>query len=138
MRKVRLLPELVAPCGIDCGLCIAFFGYTAKGEKRKQACSGCRLRRSPCAFIKKGCAQLATKKIDYCFECADFPCARLTRLDRRYRRNYGMSPIENLRSIQANGVRQFLKNEKERWKCPNCGGVICVHNKKCYNCNPVS
>ncbi len=49
-----------------------------------------------------------------------------------------MSPIENLRSIQANGVRQFLKNEKERWKCPNCGGVICVHNKKFYNCNPVS
>ena len=24
---------------------------------------------------------------------------------------------------------------KVSWKCPKCGGVICVHNRNCYTCN---
>ncbi len=44
--------------------------------------------------------------------------------------------MATLRDIKRriSGVKQFLKNEKERWKCPNCGEMICVHNKICYNC----
>jgi len=42
--------------------------------------------------------------------------------------------IKNLEYIQTNGIEQFLKNEKERWKCPACGVVIFVHNKTCYTC----
>jgi len=43
--------------------------------------------------------------------------------------------IENLKYIQTNGIQQFLKHEEERWKCPTCGEIICVHNKICYSCN---
>jgi ribosomal protein S27AE len=86
-------------------------------------------------IIKEECDKLATKQIEYCFECTDFPCANLKTLDNRYREKYGMSMTENLSYIKAKGIKQFLKNEQERWKCPNCGGVICVHNKKCYTCN---
>jgi predicted enzyme related to lactoylglutathione lyase len=77
---------------------------------------------------------LATKRIDYCFECSSFPCNKLERLDKHYREKYGMSMIENLRQIQTYGVKQFLKSEQERWECPACGGIICVHNKTCYTC----
>ena len=45
-----------------------------------------------------------------------------------------MSMIENLENIQKNGIEEFLKKERERWKCLKCGGIICVHNKKCYTC----
>jgi uncharacterized OB-fold protein len=45
-----------------------------------------------------------------------------------------MSMIENLEYIQKNGIDNFLKKERERWKCSKCGGIICVHNKKCYTC----
>ena len=79
--------------------------------------------------------KLATKQIENCFECIVFPCGKLETLDKRYRDKYGMSMIENLKYIQTNGVKQFLKNEQERWKCPTCGGVICVHDEKCYTCN---
>ena len=127
--------EMIAPCGMNCGICIAFFGYTVSGRKRKHPCITCRLRKKPCAFIKKQCDQLTDRKIEYCFECTDFPCKHLKTLDRRYRTKYGMSMIENLRHIQTNGITQFLKNEKERWKCSTCGGVVCVHNKTCYTCN---
>jgi ribosomal protein S27AE len=30
----------------------------------------------------------------------------------------------------------FLKREKQQWKCPRCGGVLCVHTNRCYTCNP--
>jgi hypothetical protein len=135
MRKREFVPELIAPCGMNCGICIAFFGYTLKDEKRKRPCNTCRSRDSRCAFLKKRCDELATKQIEYCFECTGFPCQKLRTLDRRYRERYGTSMIENLRHIQANGVKQFLKNEQERWKCPVCGGIICVHNRTCYSCS---
>jgi hypothetical protein len=122
---------------MNCGIYIAFFGYTMNGKKRKHLCNGCRSRESLCAFIKKHCDNLATKQIEYCFECADFPCENLKTLDNRYRDKYGMSMIENLRYIQTNGIKQFLEKEQERWKCPTCGGVICVHNGKCYSCNTI-
>jgi hypothetical protein len=137
MQKRKFLPEFIAPCGMNCEICVAFFGYTLKGEKRKHRCSTCRSRESQCAFIKRECDKLATKQVDYCFECTDFPCANLRTLDKRYRNKYGMSMIENLSYIQANGIEQFLKSEEKRWKCPNCGGVICVHNKTCYDCGQI-
>jgi hypothetical protein len=92
------------------------------------------LRSSQCAFLKEQCTKLAAKQIEYCFECSGFPCERLKKLDGRYRDEYGMSMIENLRYIQTYGIKKFLKNEQEKWKCPACGGTICVHNKTCYAC----
>ncbi len=144
MRKRTFLPELIAPCGMNCRICIAFSGYTMKGEKRKHHCSGCRssdrnsLSRARCAFIKKHCNKLATGQIEYCFECTAFPCTHLKTLDNRYRRKYQMSLIENLHQIQTQGIQQFLKNEQEKWKCPNCGGIVCVHNKTCYTCRQIT
>ena len=127
--------KLIAPCGINCGACVAFFGYTMGGKKRKHSCSGCCSRDGLCAFIKKRCDKLAKKQIQYCFECSDFPCATLRTLDERYLEKYGFSLVENLKYILKNGIKEFLKYEQERWKCLACGGIICVHNKRCYSCN---
>ena len=121
MQKGKFTSELVAPCGMNCGICIAYFGYTMNGRKRKHPCGSCRsrnsvyfLKRNQCAFIKKHCDKLTNKQIEYCFECVDFPCENLKKLDNKYRNKYGMSLIENLKYIQTNGIKQFLKNEQER------------------------
>ncbi len=42
--------------------------------------------------------------------------------------------IENLENIKKFGIREFVKNEKIRWACSQCGGTICVHRGYCYNC----
>ncbi len=133
--SVNLDAKLIAPCGINCGTCIAFFGYTMSGKKRKHQCNGCWSRERQCAFIKKKCKKLASKQIQYCFECNDFPCKTLITLDKTYTEKYGFSLVRNLKYIQKNGLDEFLKYDQERWKCPICGGVICVHDKKCYTCN---
>ena len=136
MQEGRFTPQLIAPCGMNCGICAAFFGYKLNGKKMKP-CEGCRVRDFPCASIKKPCDRVRDRRIDYCFECPTFPCERLEKLDKRYRKKYGMSMIDNLKYIQINGINEFLRSEQERWKCPTCGGIICVHNKTCYACGQV-
>jgi predicted RNA-binding Zn-ribbon protein involved in translation (DUF1610 family) len=45
-----------------------------------------------------------------------------------------MSMIENLEYIKNKGINEFIKKEVDRWKCPKCGEVVCVHSKICYIC----
>lgn len=129
--------NLVGQCGINCGTCVAFFGYTMAGKKRIHPCMGCRTRKSLCAFIKKGCKRIAEKNpVEFCFECSDFACENLVRIDTVYRTRFDMSLIENLNYIKEKGMDAFLEAEKEKWTCPDCGEVISVHTKRCYSCNP--
>ncbi|MDR2720005.1 MAG: DUF3795 domain-containing protein [Nitrososphaerota archaeon] len=128
--------ELFARCGLNCRICVGFFGYTLSGEKQPP-CGGCRTREKTCTFFKNNCKHPEQKaKIEYCFDCTVFPCENLTKIDQYYSQKYGPSIIESFTFIKTHGMDAFLKNEKEKWKCPTCGGVICVHTKKCYTCTP--
>jgi hypothetical protein len=40
-----------------------------------------------------------------------------------------MSMVENLDNIERLGIKAFIKNEKTRWACPECGGIICIHRR---------
>jgi hypothetical protein len=73
-------------------------------------------------------------RVRYCFRCDSFPCDKLNHLDKRYRTNYGMSMIDNLVNIRKFGIRQFMRSEKERWTCPECGELLCVHKPQCLSC----
>ncbi len=42
--------------------------------------------------------------------------------------------IENLEAIEKNGIREFVKTERERWICKTCGGTIDVHHGLCSSC----
>ena len=81
------------------------------------------------------CELLGKGKVRFCYECEAFPCKRLNSLDKRYRTKYHMSMIENLECIQEHGLEQYLEREEEKWRCPECGAVICCHNGLCLNCN---
>jgi hypothetical protein len=127
--------ELIAPCGMNCGICRAYLDHSKTKVRGKAThCVGCRPRSKKCAFLKGNCPDLREGRIEFCFQCSKFPCDRLLHLDERYRTRYGMSMIENLEMIKANGIEAFLKNEEKRWSCQKCGGAICVHDRKCYAC----
>jgi len=133
--------DLLAPCGMDCSTCSFYLAYI-NGVPRKRGqifhCIGCRPRNKQCAYLRGQCELLAINKIDFCFECDRYPCERLRKFDRRYRRMYGVSPIENLEVIHTKGIVFFLKQQHKRHGCPNCGGMISVHNKKCFVCDKVT
>jgi predicted RNA-binding Zn-ribbon protein involved in translation (DUF1610 family) len=62
------------------------------------------------------------------------PCENLSHLDKRYRERYDMSMVENIKTIKAKGMTEFLAEQAEKYRCPNCGEVVCVHDGKCYSC----
>lgn len=80
---------------------------------------------------------MANGNSGFCFTCDEFPCKLLLHLDKRYRTNYGMSMIENLTDIKNLGIRRFVKNENEKWTCPDCGAMISVHRPYCLACGRI-
>jgi hypothetical protein len=137
LGRGKMNEELIAPCGMNCGICSGFLArkYDVKSRGiRMPYCIGCRPRGKMCAFLKKRCHLLLSGQIQYCYECDDFPCETLRKLDKRYRAHFRMSMIENLEYIKENGIKQFLDREKKKWQCPECGEVICCHNGICFNC----
>ena len=62
------------------------------------------------------------------------PCENLDRIDRRYRKRYDMSMVENLKELKEKGMKKFLESQVEKFKCSKCGDVISVHDGKCYAC----
>lgn len=83
--------KLIAPCGMNCGLCIAYQFKENDLNKRgfhKKYCPGCIPRGENCTHMKDACELLAKGSIRFCFECESFPCKRLKALDKRYRTKY--------------------------------------------------
>lgn len=130
--------DLIAPCGMNCSLCIAYIfnknDLNKDGFKRKY-CSSCIARGKNCTFaLGKKCDLIDTGKIRFCYECNNFPCEGLKRLDKRYKTKYHLSMIDNLNYIKENGIEQFIKKEIQKWKCKTCGDSVCCHNGLCLNC----
>jgi len=123
---------LIAPCGMNCGICLAFL-------REKNKCPGCRnMGKNKPGYYKKciinNCGLLAKTNSGFCYDCSKYPCPRLKQLDKRYRTNYNMSMLENLNNIQKLGLDEFLILEQNKWACSKCGGTICVHRGYCLNC----
>jgi hypothetical protein len=123
--------NLIASCGMNCGICLGYL-------REKNRCFGCRsIDKSSCCkkCIIKNCLILKKNKMKFCSDkCYKYPCLRLKNLDKRYKNKYGMSMIENLENIKKIGIRDFVKSEKDKWKCKKCGSVICVHRSFCLKC----
>jgi len=125
--------SLIAPCGMNCGTCIAYL-------RDKNKCPGCRMisidksiTRQNC--IIRNCDHLKNKASLFCYECENFPCKRLKQLDKRYRTKYRTSFIQNLETIEEMGITAFLASEALRWTCPGCGAVLSCHRQNCLVCN---
>jgi hypothetical protein len=135
MKTAVLKPDspldssLIAPCGIDCGVCLAH-------RREKKPCPGClmgSLGHDPhpkCTI--RACAR--DQGFVRCFECRMLPCQRMKNLDKVYRTNYGTSLILNSRFIRENGLEAFVEQEAIRWDCPACHQLLSIHSPACPSC----
>ncbi|HNW98972.1 MAG TPA: DUF3795 domain-containing protein [Bacteroidales bacterium] len=118
--------NLVAPCGIDCGICELytckdntqlFDQLVAKGiSKDIIPCKGCRPTNGKCPLIQKICETfncISKKKLNFCYECNDFPCLTLhPSADRANKLPHNMK-MYNLCTIKKEGVENFVKKSSE-------------------------
>lgn len=124
--------KMIAPCGINCGICIGYMrdknkclGCNASlADNKMKQCQVCVIKHCP---EKEG-------KILFCYECKKFPCQRLKQLDKRYRTRYNTSLINNLKKIERIGIREFVKKDEKKWVCKNCGSIISIHRTICLKC----
>jgi hypothetical protein len=121
---------LLAPCGVNCLACYAFL-------RKKRPCHGCLhddagkpYHCTVCAI--KTCA--ASRGLVRCLECDVFPCARIKRLDKRYKEKYGVDLVANGRAVACSGLEVLLAGEKQRWTCPDCDGILSQHDRTCSEC----
>ena len=114
--------NLVAPCGIDCGICEL---YTCKDNqqlyaylltrgipKEKLPCPGCRELKGNCPVIPSTCATylcVQQKQVPFCYECSDFPCTMLQPSADRADVLPHNCKVFNLCTIKRIGTEAFVK-----------------------------
>jgi len=58
----------------------------------------------------------------------------MKRLEKSYNTRYGASLIENSLLLKEHGLTEFMKQQKENYTCPTCGGIISMHDNECSEC----
>lgn len=116
--------RLTAPCGIYCGACSVYKVKDDPSCKEKLAgfgwngvpCPGCRSVEGDCQFIDGICATFtctAEHQVDFCYECGDFPCAKLNPVvDEAASRPHNLK-LFNLCCIQKHGLDKFVETEPQ-------------------------
>jgi len=106
-------------CGIYCGACDTLLaneqgGVIALAREWKRTvdelrCGGC--RSSVNSVFCRNCEMrrcARTRRIQFCYECADFPCTRLVSF-RNDQHPHHSAVLKNLDDIRANGLACWLR-----------------------------
>ena len=131
MSKGLIDKMMFAPCGMNCLVCY-------KHCYHKKPCAGClnsdRGKPEHCRTCKiKDCVK--TKELSYCFECSDYPCRLIKSLEKSYSIRYQACLMENSEFVRQYGLDLFMKAQEKRYTCPNCGGIISIHDRECSECH---
>lgn len=132
LEGVNLPPEL-APCGVFCGACPSFgkscHGCSSEKKQKRTSKWGCKLR--TCCY--------SVKKLNFCFECDEFPCQKYRRKlpdahpgDPKF--DYRHEVLENFKKFAELGLEGYLKYQNEKWSCPSCRGRGHWYHYKCSQC----
>ena len=130
MPKDNIDTVMFAPCGLNGLVCY-------KHCRHKNSCAGCfnsdvgkpeHCRK--CSI--KDC--IMGKGLRYCFECPDYPCKLIKNLEKSYNKRYQASLMENSGFVCQHGLEKFMEQQKRKYTCPQCGGIVSIHDRVCSEC----
>lgn len=118
--------NLVAPCGMDCGICELhtctvdsqlYKNLIDRGiPKDRIPCKGCRLIEGKCPVIGEKCKTftcLSERNISFCYECGEFPCQKLHPAADRADILPHNQKMFNLCTIKNHGVEEFINRSSD-------------------------
>jgi len=150
---VEIKKELLAPCGLYCGVCAIYMAHKDNNVKFKEAiarsnvykafvntiddvkCSGCQSEDineifGYCRKCKiRDCVQ--EKGFEACHECKDVPCKWLKKFPIPVGRKVIMRALPYWKE---NGTQKWIEYEENRYKCPECGNSLYRGSIKCNKC----
>jgi hypothetical protein len=146
--------KLAAPCGLYCGACSILAAIRkndpqlleliARGvadylghpvEAKDLACEGC--LSEVVAIVCRECRLRACafeRGLTHCAQCDDFPCQQIIDFNNDGLRHHS-EVLNNIRRQREIGLDAWVKEQEERWRCPDCGCVVDWYAVKCPNCD---
>lgn len=115
---------MTAYCGISCGDCEChkakddpkLMEYLTGRGIRDLPCGGCREEEGKCPVLGGVCETYrcaSEKKVDFCYECDEFPCSKLNPASDRADILPHNLKVYNLCYIQRNGLEEFTRHAAE-------------------------
>lgn len=145
----QIKKELLAPCGLYCGVCSIYIAHKENNTKLKEAllpvyksfaksvdeisCTGCLSSGEvfpACQFcmIKKCTSE---KNLEGCHQCDDWPCKNVKYFPMALAKKVMTRTIPTWREL---GTQKFVEQEEKRYHCPDCGTFLFRGAKTCYKC----
>ena len=152
-------PDLIAPCGLYCGVCAIYIAHRDNNEKLKERlvnlykggipgkgtlpgsenlstadirCGGC-LSDDVFMYCKRCEIKDCTKEKGYtgCHQCAEFPCRYIEDFSMAVGKKVILRTVPYWREV---GTEKFIADEKARYTCPECGNIVFRGAVKCNKC----
>ncbi|MHA1376825.1 MAG: DUF3795 domain-containing protein [Candidatus Helarchaeota archaeon] len=146
MTKIK--KELLAPCGLYCGVCAIYIAHRDNNLKFKGKlvnvypftnkieqiqCTGCLSDGIVFDFCKKCPIKDCTKEkgIEGCHQCEDWPCRMIKNFIMPVGKKVIMRAIPQWREW---GTEKWIEEEEKRYHCPECGNPLFRGAKRCNKC----
>ena len=134
-------------CGLNCGACPVGMANEMNDTEAIKAfakdwgttvedlkCTGCKTEITAkfCTNCEmRLCAR--SKNLEFCVECNEYPCKDITDF-RNDKAPHHSIVFFNLQKIKKNGLEEWLKSEKQRWSCNECGTSFNWYSESCEKC----
>ena len=144
--------HLVAVCGLYCGACTLYRTRRDNNPQRLKEvlqtlsqrgqvatdfeCDGCLGggRLTPyCRECEMRLCAAEKPGVTRCSDCPEFPCSLVNDFNSDGVRHHA-EVIDSLHQIQQVGAAAWLKEQQERWSCPQCGIPIDWYARVCFKC----
>jgi hypothetical protein len=138
--------RLAAVCGLFCPACHVFIGSKEDPNRLKamarriqrpleeMQCNGCRSAKR-CYYCETKCTMskcAATKRIDFCVECAEYPCKDLKSFQAEMPHRIELWKAQD-RIKEAGWVKWYVEMI-EHYSCKKCGTLNSAYDIACRQC----
>jgi hypothetical protein len=143
--------NLLAPCGLYCGVCAIHIADKENNSKFKEIlvdvykpfsksiedikCKGCMSENQEDIFgYCKMCPIrdcIKGKEIESCHQCDDFPCKYIDKFPVPVGKKVILRTIPQWKEL---GTEKWVEAEEKRYHCPECGNSLFRGAKRCNEC----
>ena len=142
---MEIKKELLAPCGLYCGVCAIMMAHRDNNQKLKERlaplygvspqgirCQGC-LSSEVFAYCTTCPIKSCTFQRGYegCHQCDEFPCQHIENFPVAVGKKVILRAIPYRRE---GGTEKWIQDEEARYTCPECGNKVFRGVAKCNQC----
>jgi len=148
MNQTEVKKELLAPCGLYCGVCGVLIADRDNNQKFKERlstvygvppeeirCQGCLAEKETVFLYCQSCpikSCVSERGFEACHECNEFPCHHVENFPLPVGKKVIQRAIPQWREW---GTQKWVQAEESRYICPHCGYKLFRGTKRCRNCS---